>query len=579
MKCCLKVLLLVICMLSVVFSSAIKDTKVLEYLNKNGEVCFKCFVDNADQIEQLTTEISICKVDNLTVYAYANEKEFERFLDQRLYYEVQPHPNELATGLRMSDNPEEIRQSWDSYPTYGAYEEMMYDFEKKYPDLCRIETIGTTVKNRKQLFAIISDNVNTDEPEPRFMYTSTMHGNETVAYVNFLRLIDYLLSNYSSDAEVKNLVDNIEIWIMPDENPDGTYRSGDHTVGGAVRANANGVDLNRNYPNPKEGQHPDGNQWQPEAVSFMELSDSLSFVISANHHSGAELLNYPFDTWTLNEKSHADDNWWQYVCRAFVDEVHDVSPSNYMDDMDNGVTNGGNWYIIYGSRMDYLSYYKSFREVTVELANTYMVDASSLPTYWNYLHKSWLHYIEQSLYGINGTVVDSQTINNTNKPISGVKIFVENHDRDGSEVYTKNTHGDYYRPIKGGTYTLTFSHDDYVSRTFKNVQVTDDKATVLNVKLWPVNPTGIVSNQEKPASKMVIRQQHGRFIISHSMQGHVHGGIYDVGGKMVKQVAAGSNTIIWDGMDASGRQAGNGCYILRLENNGKTATKNFILSR
>jgi carboxypeptidase D len=41
---------------------------------------------------------------------------------------------------------------------------------------------------------------NTDEYEPEFMYTSTMHGDETVGYVLMLRLIDYLLTNYGNQS-------------------------------------------------------------------------------------------------------------------------------------------------------------------------------------------------------------------------------------------------------------------------------------------------------------------------------------------------------------------------------------------
>ena len=41
-----------------------------------------------------------------------------------------------------------------------------------------------------------------------------------------LRLADYLLKNYQTKHRVRNLVDNLEIWINPLANPDGTYRTG-----------------------------------------------------------------------------------------------------------------------------------------------------------------------------------------------------------------------------------------------------------------------------------------------------------------------------------------------------------------
>ena len=76
-----------------------------------------------------------------------------------------------------------------------------------------------------------------------------MHGDETAGFILMLRLADYLLKNYNSDTRVKTLSDNLEIWINPLANPDGTYRDGNFIIS-PVRNNANGYDLNRNFPDP-----------------------------------------------------------------------------------------------------------------------------------------------------------------------------------------------------------------------------------------------------------------------------------------------------------------------------------------
>jgi predicted deacylase len=161
---------------------------------------------------------------------------------------------------------------WDYYPTYDAYVAMMYQFATDYPDICQVFSIGTTVEGRDLLFAKISDNVDQNEQEPQFMYTGTMHGDETTGYVLLLRLIDYLTSNYGTDAEVTDMVDGMEIWINPLANPDGTFHGGNNTVWGAQRYNGNNIDLNRNYKDAQYGDHPDGNAWQPETVAFMTLA-------------------------------------------------------------------------------------------------------------------------------------------------------------------------------------------------------------------------------------------------------------------------------------------------------------------
>jgi hypothetical protein len=180
-----------------------------------------------------------------------------------------------------------------------------------------------------------------------------------------LRLIDYLLSNYGTDPRVTGLVDNIEIWINPLANPDGTYAGGNNTVNGARRGNALFVDLNRNYPDPADGPHPDGLEWQDETVAFMQMAEEKHFVAGANLHGGAEVCNYPWDTW---ENLHADNDWWVYVCREYADTVHEYAVPGYMTDLDNGITNGFAWYWITGGRQDYMTYFQQGREFTLEIS-------------------------------------------------------------------------------------------------------------------------------------------------------------------------------------------------------------------
>jgi len=221
----------------------------------------------------------------------------------------------------------------------------MTGFASAYPDLCRLDTVGTTIQGRLILVVRISKNVNTEEAEPQFLYTSSIHGDETAGYVMMLHLADYLLSNYGIDSNVTRMVNSTEIFINPLANPDGTYHGGNNTVSGAIRYNANYIDLNRNFPDPKVGQHPDGNAWQPETIEWMDYATKNHFTMSINFHGGEEVFNYPWDTWS---KLTADDNWWQLVAREYADTVHQYAPAGYFTDLVNGVTNGYAWYEVNG---------------------------------------------------------------------------------------------------------------------------------------------------------------------------------------------------------------------------------------
>ena len=441
-----------------------------------GEVYFR-FMNNPNlNIEEITRIISI---DNKTewnwIYAYANQTGFKEFLKLNINYEILQHPGTyINPKLADNINIKEI-EDWDFYPTYEAYVNMMYQFQTDYPGLCEVFSIGQSVEGRELLFARISDNAGQDEGEAQFMYTATMHGDETAGYVLSLRLIHYLLSNYSSNAQINNLADNLDIWINPLANPDGLYTDDNSTIAGCTRNNANNVDLNRNYPDPQDGPHPDGNAWQPETLAFMQMAEDNHFILSCNWHSGAEVCNYPWDTW---ETLHADDDWWQYVCHEYADTAQFYSPEGYMTSYDDGITNGYAWYDISGGRQDYMNYFHQCREFTLEQSYIKVMPAAQLPEYWEYNYRSFLNYMEQALFGIRGTVTDSVS----GEPI-GATITIENHYSNNSYVTTNSSDGWYFRPIYEGSWDVTFFAPGYAGKTIENVEVFNRQITELNVEL------------------------------------------------------------------------------------------------
>ena len=457
----------------------VNDRQLIDKIfDKKIETYFKFEISSTKQIHELTKIISIDNVKNKTVYAYANKKEFEKFLSLNIDYTILTSPGELIKNPKMLDkvNIREITD-WDFYPNYEAYESMMYQFETDYPNICKIVNIDTLPSGRKLLIAKITDNILAHENEPEFLYTSTMHGDETAGYVLMLRLIDYLLSNYDLNNRITDMVDNIEIWINPLANPDGTYAGGNNTVYGATRNNANGVDLNRNYPDPEDGPHPDGNPWQPETIAFMDLAEDHDFVLSCNIHSGAEVCNYPWDTWYPR---HADDDWWIFVCREYADTAQFYSPYGYMTDLNNGITNGYDWYTIAGGRQDYMNYFHQCREFTLELSDIKILPANQLPAYWEYNYRSFLNYIEQIYYGIRGIITDSIT----GDPIEA-EVYIDGHDIDSSWVYSSLPVGNYYRPIYAGTYEITYSAQGYFPKTKSNVIAFNRNTTYVHIQLAP----------------------------------------------------------------------------------------------
>ncbi len=450
-------------------------TTVEEIFRGRREICFEFDATGLD-LHKLSKMISIDKVNGHTVFAYANSREFASFLDLGVDYTIKPKPGEMLKNPKMLDKVD-IRgiTDWDFYPTYDAYIDMMYQYAEDYPDLCEVFSIGESTEGRQLMMARITKNPGQREAEPQFLYTGTIHGDETTGFILLLRMIDHLLQNYGTDPVVTNLIDHSEIWINSASNPDGTYAGGNNTVNGATRYNANGVDCNRNYPDPQDGPHPDGNDWQPETVAFMQLAEDQHFVMSANTHGGAEVINYPWDRWP---RLAADNDWWYTVSRAYADTVHLYSASNYLRDLNDGITNGYAWYSVSGGRQDYMNFYQNCREVTMELSSTKLLPPSQLPDHWEWNYRSLINYMEESMFGVNGIVTDQET----GDPLEA-KVYIEGHDMDNSFVYADPENGYYQRLLAPGTYDITYSAAGHYPVTIENVEVTAGQVNTVDVQL------------------------------------------------------------------------------------------------
>lgn len=424
-------------------------------------------------IDKLTKNVSILSVKEKTVFISLSPLTVEWFILQGFNYSILA--KDVTKGIISAESMTDAME-WDKYPTYTQYDSIMQSFNSLYPNLCDLDTIGTSVNGKLVLVLKISDNPDSNEDEPEVFYSSTMHGDETGGFILMLRLADYLLKNYNADSRIRNLVNNLEIWINPLANPDGTYRSG-NVISSATstRYNANGVDLNRNFPDPLV----------PSIVPVKENIDMIAFlrkhkfVISANFHSGAEVVNYPWDRYL--SKLHADDSWFYSISRAYADTVHLYSSPYYMNFMDNGITRGAVWYRIEGGRQDFVTSYLQGREVTIELDDYFITPVAQLSLLWQNNYRSLLAYIRNALYGIHGIVT-----NVTNSAPVAARVFISGHDTDSSHVYSDEAYGSFYRYLAPGSWNLTFSSPGYEEETVSNVLVVDGQRTELTVSLTPV---------------------------------------------------------------------------------------------
>lgn len=219
-----------------------------------------------------------------------------------------------------------------------------------YPDLITIKqavSTTTTILGEPLYYVKISDNPNETEDEPQVLYTGMHHAREPIGMQHLLYYMYYLLENYNSDPELKQLVDNTEMYFVPVVNVDG-YQYNINTQpngGGMWRKNRRnnggsyGVDLNRNYGffwgYDDEGSSPNPNSdtyrgtagfSEPETQILKEFCESHNFKIALNYHSYSGLLLYP---WGYTPDICPDDNvFYEYSRRMTADNQFIYGPGS-----------------------------------------------------------------------------------------------------------------------------------------------------------------------------------------------------------------------------------------------------------
>ena len=421
-----------------------------------------------DAMSRLAARFSVSSCDGRVALLTLSPLTASDFISSYIDYKIQL-PEETKGFFTASSVAEAML--WQSYPTWKHYDTIMHKIASRWPGVCLLDTIGFSVMGRPVLALKISDNPAADENEPAVMLSAAIHGDELAGFVLLMRLAEYLASESSNGGLAATLTSGLEIWINPLANPDGMYRDGD-TIIYPVRTNSNGYDLNRNFPDPAAAKPPPLQKETRDMISFMEKN---RFALSVNLHAGAEVVNYPWDRWT---RLHADDNWFNDISRRYADTVHIYADQGYMSFLDNGVTRGSLWYLITGGRQDFITYSFGGREVTIEIDETKQTPGSNLEAMWNWNSRSFLHYIEEALYGVRGTVTDALT----GTPLSA-KIFIAGHDSDSSHVYSDTLTGEFRRYLAPGAYNLTFTCPGYISYSF-NVEINSWNSTVpANIQL------------------------------------------------------------------------------------------------
>ena len=164
---------------------------------------------------------------------------------------------------------------------------------------------------------------------PRVLCCANIHGIEYVGGLVALALLERIADD---DASIARLRDEAELWVVPCVNADGyrrTWQANGIGTLAQLRTNANGVDLNRNFPLPYDavrralpgaGSTAPGKATfcgasalcEPETRALSELCVAQRFHASANLHS---FMGTVIPARTIDRPAYAA---YKALCRSFA---------------------------------------------------------------------------------------------------------------------------------------------------------------------------------------------------------------------------------------------------------------------
>lgn len=351
-----------------------------------------------------------------------------------------------------------------------------------YPNITRIARVGYSVSGRDIKAIIISGDPDNPGTKPRIRLTGGIHGSEIISSEIMVYLIEYLVENYNTDNDIKNLVDSRYIAVIPVLNPDGLAVAG--------RRNDNGVDLNRNFsPTWAAGYgYGSGPFSEPESKALRNFSIEQNFHLSLTFHSGAVLVNTPFD---YGKETAGVVPLENELVREFALAYSrgGISTGRFMDNpdlyqseyMEDGIINGGNWYVITGSLQDWSYLETGCLDLTVEVAKRSPMTIEGAKEVFNYNRDGIIAYIKKGGQGVYGRVID-----NSSNPVPGVEIMLTHVDgtlSEGDIVVRTDNDGYYRRILLPGNYIYSFEKTGYETKSI-NIIIPDlDSSIERNIVL------------------------------------------------------------------------------------------------
>ncbi|XP_060076300.1 carboxypeptidase M-like [Ylistrum balloti] len=347
-----------------------------------------------------------------------------------------------------------------TYHRHPAMSVFLQNLSVNYPEITHLYSIGQSIEGRDLWVLAIGKSPKSHVTlRPHVKYVGNMHGNEPVGREVLLHLIEEFVLNYATNSTLRTFLDNTLVHILPTMNPDGFEASFEGSCAGNVgRANSNMFDLNRNFPDKFEFNDL---EQQPETKAVISWLSQYQFILSANLHGGALVVNYPYDNYAGASLSLAtklvpspDDDIFQHISKVFSYSHHRMYQGGFCGEtFTDGITNGAMWYPMRGGMQDYNYVHAGCLEVTIEQSCCKYPQHTELPSFWTENKDAMINYLMiVNTMGVRGLVKKAD-----GTPVKGAQLCIMGRE---DIKFTTTAQGEYWRILLPGNYTIMVKTTD-----------------------------------------------------------------------------------------------------------------------
>jgi len=226
------------------------------------------------------------------------------------------------------------------YRSYDESTNLFKNFEKVYPNLIKVESIGQTWEKREINLITLSSDIESADKLPALFFTGTIHAREWIGHELAIDFVKYVVDNVEIDPVLQSILSRATIYMVPCANPDGFEYSRTHFSFWRKnrRQNADGsfgVDLNRNFPigfikststtsNIYGGPEPFS---EPETCALRDFVENHpNICIALDYHSQGNVF---FPAHDFRHEDTLDTTDMNILCANMAEEIRKVSGREY----------------------------------------------------------------------------------------------------------------------------------------------------------------------------------------------------------------------------------------------------------